>query len=826
MSRDDLPDRPHGARGRPPTFRAGDGNGSVPVQARAWPADRGPAPEDEIGLDEIFAVLRRRWRAVAAVFLLVVGAAAFYTWWKTPVWEASSVIRVEEQSRSGGSQAAERLMLQLGPTSEVATEMRVVETHPVLAQVVEDLDLTFRLASPGGLPRDLVFAHVDFGEPVPEGTYRIERTGDRYRLRQTEPDTARLEREFAAGDTVSLPGGRFVVAGPGALPEVEGDPPSGLEVRTVPFHRAVRDLEETLSVARPDPDASLIRVRYKGTDRHLVRRVPNAVADAFLARRREVQTTEARSTVAFLEDQTARLEKQLEAAEEELQRFREEEQVVAPAAEAEAQVQRLTELRARRSELAAERDALQNLLQTIRSGAGEPDYRKLVAFPTFLRNQGVQDLLASLSEAERQRTEMLNRRTERHPDVVALTEQIEQMESRLGEIGRNYLGSLNDQIASIDAVLSRFSSELEEVPATEVQYARLQRRTDMLTEIHTLLQTRLEEAQISANVEDPSVRVVESAVLPHEPIAPRPVRNLALAGFLGLMMGVGLAFVREFTDRRIHDEDDVERALDGMPILTRVPRVPEADEKYPRHQGLVAADGRSLPAESYRTLRTNVRYTRGGQGSRELVVTSPGARDGKSMTASNLAVTFAQQGHRTLLIDADMRRSVQHEAFEVEQSPGLSDLLVDGQPAEKLEQVVRATAVENLDLLTGGHPPPNPAELLDSPAMERLLEQARETYDAVVVDTPPALVVTDASVLGAKVEGVLMVIRADQTDRHAAEDAMQQLQRVGCDVLGVVFNDADGGSGGYRYDYYYRYYGENGERGGARERWKRLLPFG
>lgn len=817
-----LPPGDEGDRRPPATFRIRDGAVYGPARPGPWPGDRGPGPEEEIGLDEIFAVLRRRWRTVAAAFVLVVGAAALYTWRATPVWEASSVIRVQERSGAGdASGAAGQLLLQLGPASEVATEMRVVETHPVLAQVVDDLELNFRLTSPADVPRDLVFAHVDADADAPEATYRLERAGaDRWRLRRTEPDTGRVERQFAAGDTVRLPGARFVLAADGAAAG-EGAPDE-LEVRTGTLYGAVDRLRESLSVGRPDPDASLIRVRHEGTDRHLVRRVPDAVAEAFLDRRRSVQTTEARSTVAFLEDQTARIETQLEAAEEELQRFREEEQVVAPEAEAEAQVGRLSELQARRSELAAERDALRNLLQDIRSESEDPDYRKLVAFPTFLGNQAVQDLLAALGEAERERTRMLARRTERHPDVAALTEQIEQMEGRLGEIGRNYLGSLDDQIASIDAVLSRFGSELEEVPATEVQFARLRRRTEMLGEIHTLLQTRLEEAQISANVEDPSVRVVESAVPPREPIAPRPLRNLALAGFLGLMLGVGLAFVREFADRRIHGEEDVDRFLD-LPVLATVPRIAAANGRGGRTADLVATgDARSLPAESYRTLRTNVRYTRGGRGSRELVVTSPGGRDGKSMTAANLAAAFAQQGHRTLLVDADMRQSSQHEIFGVEKSPGLSDLLLEGDPAEKLEQVVRSTPVEELDLLPAGFSPPNPAELLDSDAMERILAQARETYDLLVVDTPPALAVTDASVLGVRLQGTLLVLRDDRTDREAAAGALEQLRRVGCEVVGVVLNDAGRPSGGYPYGDYF----DDEDRRGARGRIRRLLPFG
>ena len=148
--------------------------------------------------------------------------------------------------------------------------------------------------------------------------------------------------------------------------------------------------------------------------------------------------------------------------------------------------------------------------------------------------------------------------------MIAVDNRITQLEEQLGAIGRNYRSSLDDQIASLDAVLARFGSELEQIPEREIQFARLERQTLMLAELYTMLQTRLKEAEVAEAVEDPSVRVVETAILPIEPVSPRPVRNMALAGILGLMLGVGLAFVREYMDTRLHSSDQIEH-LYGLP---------------------------------------------------------------------------------------------------------------------------------------------------------------------------------------------------------------------------------------------------------------------
>jgi tyrosine-protein kinase Etk/Wzc len=527
-----------------------------------------------------------------------------------------------------------------------------------------------------------------------------------------------------------------------------------------------------------------------------------------------VQKTEVRSTVEFLQEQSRQIQNQLEAAEKELQSFREGRQIVALGVEAEAQVQRLAELQTERTHLDAERAALANMVTQIDEETGQPNYRRLAAFPTFLQNDAIADILQELIAADRAKTELLVRVTPNHPDMIAVDNRIAQLEDQLGAIGRNYLSSLEDQVASLDAVLARFGSELERIPEREVQFARLERQTTMLAELYTMLQTRLKEAQVAEAVEDPTVRVVETAILPIEPISPRPLRNMALAGVLGLMLGVGLAFVREYMDTRLHSSDQIEH-LYGLPTIARVPEMPLGNGDGGRRGALVTlSKSHSVGAESFRNLRTNVRFVRAGQGATEMVITSPAPQEGKSLTAANLAIALAQQGVSTLLVDADMRRSVQHRQFDIDPSPGLSDLLVD---EGGLDEVVRVTEVENLDLLPAGAHPPNPAELVGSPRMERLLDVLRQRYESIVIDSPPMLAVTDASVLGKKTDGVILVVRAEKTDKDSIHLAIQQLQHVGARILGVVVNDAK--PDGPYYSYYRKYYGEEKRTG-----LKRLLP--
>jgi tyrosine-protein kinase Etk/Wzc len=443
---------------------------------------------DEIELRDVWATLRRRRWSVFTVLGLVLAAAGLWTWYTTPVWEASTLIRVDETE--GGGVPVLDVLASLQRGSELETEMRILRTRPIAEEVVDGLDLNFVVESPRELPRELLFPRIELDRATPEAAYVIRRIGPgRYRIESTDEDTPPPRTEFAPGETVAIAGGAFELADLEAVAGPDGESlPDEIEIGTLGFQDAVEDLFEALSVTRPDREANVVRVTYESTDRMLAFEVPNAIAAAFIEQRSDVRKTEVRSTVDFLQDQGEQIRGQLEAAEQELQSFREGRQIVALGVEAEAQVQRLAELQTERTRLDAERAALANMLGAIDEETGEPNYRRLAAFPTFLRNEAIADILQELIAADRTRTELLVRVTPSHPNMIAVDNRIAQLEGQLGAIGRNYLGSLDDQIASLDAVLARFGSELEEIPAKEVQFARLERQTVMLAELYTMLQ--------------------------------------------------------------------------------------------------------------------------------------------------------------------------------------------------------------------------------------------------------------------------------------------------------------------------------------------------
>ncbi|MEW5717979.1 MAG: polysaccharide biosynthesis tyrosine autokinase [Chloroflexota bacterium] len=298
--------------------------------------------------------------------------------------------------------------------------------------------------------------------------------------------------------------------------------------------------------------------------------------------------------------------------------------------------------------------------------------------------------------------------------------------------------------------------------------------------------------------------VIEPARLPASPIAPNVPTTVLLAAAIGALLAVGGAFLIEYIDDTIKSPDDVAHSL-KLAVLALIARI---GGDTPEEKLVTALYPRSSHAEAYRLLRTNIQVADVDKPVKTILITSPNPVEGKSVTAANLAVAMAQAGLRTVLIDADLRRPSQHRLFRFTNDLGLTTGLMQLEPS--LNGYVRETEVENLYVITSGNLPPNPAELLASKRMQRLLEALQEYSDVIVIDTPPCLPLADAAILARRVDGVLLVVGAGSTRREAAVKAKETLERTGGRILGVVLNRVNSRGSGYYYHSYY--YTEDGER--------------
>jgi len=728
--------------------------------------------------------------AVVIVVSVAIGVASSVI--QTPTYRAGATLRIDEkQPALPVLDALER------PRSEgeLPTEMAVLHSRSLMERVVDSLALQAVLLEPRKTPRRDLFGEISVERDAPAGEYVISRAAN---------------GRFIIGDNVSgvrvgefHPESRMQFRGVSLVLSPLGRSESNIRLRVDSFEDALAGAFANLDVSRVDREANLVLVRYDGTDRYLTRDVPNALVRNFLARREDERKFETRSTVKLLREQRDSVALQLARAENELRSFRERVRAVDLATEAAAQVGDVVKVEAERNTIAAERDAISAMLADVsaapKSGRpGEPSpYRRMLAFPTLLKNPAASELLRSLGVIEDQRASLRTRRTAEDPDVKVLSARVDEIEDQVRSIAETYVQGLSKQVATLDTQLARSGQNLARIPGKEVEYARLQRGPKVLDEILSALQTRLKEAEIAQDVPDARIRVVDLAAVPRIPVRPNLKLNLAVALIIGCGLGAAAAVLYGALHKTIRTPDDL-KVVTGGPVLGLIPHMRSgrvsAHRRWTallRGPAHAALESRGPAAEAYRALRTNITHRGLVSGGRSLLFTSPRVGDGKTTSSINTALALTQQGLQVLLVDADLRRGTLHRAFGVRQAPGLAEILTD--QYSSIEELLQHAFADDakLDFITSGAFPPNPAELLGSPAMTSLLGRLKHEYDVVVFDSPPVNLVTDAVVLGAHADGIIIVTRAGSTAPEALEFALERLHSVQSRVIGAVLNDID-----------------------------------
>ncbi|HET7929427.1 MAG TPA: polysaccharide biosynthesis tyrosine autokinase, partial [Actinomycetota bacterium] len=369
--------------------------------------------------------------------------------------------------------------------------------------------------------------------------------------------------------------------------------------------------------------------------------------------------------------------------------------------------------------------------------------------------------------------------------------------------------AIQTQIDQLRGDLQRAQAALEAAPAASSDATVAANEIDQISSQIAGLNTQV--ASLTAPDITPGT-LIQPAEVPAVPYSPNHRQDAALGFVAGLVLGVGFAFLRERMDDRIHRRPELEAAV-GAPVLAVVPKVKGWRRRSQTPLVTTSASG-SPAAEAYRSLRTNLQFISRDGSTRVISVTSPQAGEGKTTTVANLGATLARTGKRVIAVSADLRKPRLHRFFGLANGDGLSTILA-GQ-AQLADVARRVEGLDSLRVVTSGPVPPNPAELLSSDEMEGLLQLLRSTADYVVVDTPPALFVSDAMIVAPRVDGVLIVVDADETTAGAASHAVDQLEQVGAKVIGSVLNGFDASRARYygRYAYHYHHrYGDSGHDG-------------
>ena len=397
---------------------------------------------------------------------------------------------------------------------------------------------------------------------------------------------------------------------------------------------------------------------------------------------------------------------------------------------------------------------------------------------------------------------------------VTLETQKAQLEQQVAEAGAKYtsehpvMQQMNAQLGAINKKIGELNATLKELPDLQRRYLQLYREVEVKQQLYTALLNSYQQLRIAKAGEIGNVRIVDTAVEPIEPIAPKKLQILILSIFLGGFLGTLLALLRNMMRSGIKDSTQIENELD-LPVYATVPRSPVQEsrinilKKKKNIPILAVKNSDDIAIESLRSMRTAIHFALSSARNNLITISGPAPEVGKSFISTNLATILAQSDKRVLIIDADLRRGYLHKYFNLDTQPGLTELL-NGQ--QSLDTVIRPTEVPGLSVISRGKSPANPSELLSSNQFKNLLEQMSEKFDHVIIDTPPVLAVTDGIII-AQYTGVNLVIaRYAKTQMKELELTLNRFEQAGVKVNGFILNDIQRSAGsGYGYNYAYAY---------------------
>jgi len=539
----------------------------------------------------------------------------------------------------------------------------------------------------------------------------------------------------------------------------------------------------------------------------------NGIADEYLRYLFEKRTETNRAANQFLIEEAERLRKKLQFSEEAMQSFRERERAASLETMQQTAQERTAELTAKLGALGQKSYQLDIDMKVVRADPTNVD--ELLRLPSVAAEVKIARLSEAIAEQERRLLIVSQRYRARHPDFIALRTQLDSLiaDRKLGL--RNVISLLENeqshnqsQTGDLRKSLEEQEAQLLKITRTTVEFNGLKRESEADRLMLDTVMSRVKEIDLTKGLTDSPIRIHETA-MGAAPIAANPVKVYATGIILGLLAGIGLAIGINALDASVKTIEQAEQAT-GLPVLTAVSR--KKGRFAGGVHGLDVFSNRSGPiAESFRSLRASLSMLADADARHTFLFTSAVPSEGKTFTSANFAASLCQQGYRTLLIDADLRKpAVSPLIFGEHRKPGLSDVLAG---RLSLSDAVIPAELENLSVLTAGGRSPDPAELLATQRMRDLLTEATQRYDRVVIDTAPTLAVSDALLIAPEADVVCLVIRSCSTARKSVARAVKSLAEVGARPAGIVLNFVPSGSTQDAYYYSGKTYGSYGAKG-------------
>jgi capsular exopolysaccharide synthesis family protein len=582
---------------------------------------------------------------------------------------------------------------------------------------------------------------------------------------------------------------------------------------------AVRAFQGSLHVERAK-DTRRILVKFESADPKQAAAVVNALVDDYIEYNIRTKYDASRQATGWMEQRLDELKLKVEKSEQAMVDYERQNNIVSVGEKQTVTEARLDDLNKSLSIAQAERLSKESVYKMVAENEAQVGF--------IQSNNLLNSLEAKEVELKEQYSEAVSHYGPTYPKALAIQDQMKDLDSLIARerkravenIRSEYQATVQRERALSEAV-GKQNLEVGKVNQLLIQHNLLKREFESNQQLYDSLLTHLKDANVSAGLRATNIHVIDRGVPPTAPIRPDRIRNVVFALAAGLGLGVALALTVEAFDNSIKSAQEIERLTD-LPTLAIVPISRVFADLPPSHHvrpaPLAARDGRGAAAlavirkpsapisEAYRALRTSILLSTADRPPQVLLVTSSQPNEGKTVTALNLSLTMAQKGGRVLLVDGDMRRPGIAKALRLTFNEGLSGILTGAYEYSR-DLLYQTEGMSGLVILPSGPIPPNPAELLCSMKMEGLMKQLRQDFDHVIIDSPPVLPVTDATIMSSIVDGVVMIVECEMTTRAALSRACRIIEHAGGNLIGSVLNKVDARRDGYYgHRYYHGYY--------------------
>jgi capsular exopolysaccharide synthesis family protein len=703
---------------------------------------------------------KRRWFAIPT-FLVVFLSGALGTLRAIPIYEATTQVMIEKDARRATS---------INTVLEDRDGWMDDDFYPTQYRILQSRALALRT------------------------TEALERSGPPERV--PAPSGFSLSPWALVDRAVSL------AKSPWAKPAPLPDKPAGDE--TQPQSSKIDGFLGGLSVV-PVRNSRLVEIVYQSPDPAYAARAANELAVQYIQQSLEFRRNASQRDNTWLLQQLDEQQRKVAESDAALQRYKENHNALSVDDKSNIVVQKLNTLNAQLNDARLQRIDKEAIYQQLMRM--QQNNESLDSAPAVMDDELVRRLKTEISDAKAEQARLTS------ANYGPASQQQQTQAARLDAAKKQLDAEVKKVVDSIqteyltakqkeDALARELEAQKAEALSQDrkaMEYASLQREADSNRKLYEDLLQRTKETTVSGDYKGTNIQVVDRAEEPRAPVLPQTRRELMFSALSGCFFGVLLAFGIEYFDSRIKSPEEIKAHL-AIPFLGLVPVIDvKADDSG--EAPMLHSDVPPPFAEAIRAVRTAMLFSSAEEGGRSVLVTSTGPHEGKTVISSSLAITLAQAGQRTLTIDADMRRPRLHEALGRSQEPGLSNVLV-GEVG--LADAIRQSPVKNLSLISAGHIPPNPAELLGSKKFEMLLDELKGRFEWIIIDAPPVMPVTDAAVLAHLIGGVLFVVGAEMTPRRAAVQAIEQLRSANAKFVGAVLNRVNVRRHAYYYAPYYR----------------------